>query len=132
MENNNWFAVPITLTVPGIDLQATNVSVPTPVYSGLQSNISWTVTNTGTVETLVSEWTDYVILSRDAAYDQTDNLLCYKQHVGALAGGASYSETMPCNIPAGLTGDYNIFVVTDRNNVVIEAENANTKALRSR
>ncbi|HQY68331.1 MAG TPA: CARDB domain-containing protein [Pyrinomonadaceae bacterium] len=125
MENNNWFAVPITLTVPGIDLQATNVSVPTPVYSGLQSNISWTVTNTGTVETLVSEWTDYVILSRDAAYDQTDNLLCYKQHVGALAGGASYSETMPCNIPAGLTGDYNIFVVTDRNNVVIEADNAN-------
>ncbi|MBK9768402.1 MAG: hypothetical protein IPP63_16075 [Chloracidobacterium sp.] len=32
---------------------------------------------------------------------------------------------MPCNIPAGLTGDYNIFVVTDRNNVVIEADNAN-------
>lgn len=124
-ENNNSFAAPLTLVAPGIDLQASNVSAAAPTYSGVPNTISWRVTNAGDSPTLVADWTDYVILSRDSVYDQTDSRICYKQHFGALAGGASYDATMPCVIPAGLTGDYNIFVITDRNNAVIETNDGN-------
>jgi hypothetical protein len=54
-ENNNWKATPITLTVPGVDLQASNVGAGSPLFSGVAQNISWTITNTGDTATLSSE-----------------------------------------------------------------------------
>lgn len=124
-EQNNWRAFPITLTAPGVDLQAVNVTANAALYSGLTSDIGWTVTNAGSSATLSDSWTDYVILSRDTVYDQTDRVIGYRQHNGVLNGGASYTETMPTYVPAGLTGEYNIFVITDRGNNVIENNESN-------
>ncbi len=125
-ENNNVKASgQITLSAPAVDLQAGGVSVSSPQYSGTYRNFSWTVTNTGTTQTLASGWSDHVYLSRDAILDPTDTQLGYINRSGPLAGGESYTQNTALFIPTGLTGVYNIFVVTDRNNVVVENNNAN-------
>jgi len=129
-ENNNARASgAITLTTPSVDLQASNVSVAAPFYSGTDLTISWTVTNFGTSPTLRPDWSDYVILSRDGIVDQSDRILGYLPHNGILAGGASYNVSSTFPIPNGLTGDYRIFVVTDYNNWIIEDNNANNTSL---
>ena len=124
-EMNNWIATPITLTVPGVDLQASNVSAATTVYSGLSTDVSWTVTNAGSSATLSNYWSDYVVLSRDSVFDPADRIIGYRQHNGVLNGGASYNETLSVFIPGGLTGEYSIFVFTDYGNSVTENSEAN-------
>jgi len=123
--NNLRASTPITLTSPAVDLIVGSVNVSLPHHSGTFREISWTVTNNGSTQTLGSAWTDYVILSRDSVLDPTDTTLGYRQRNGVLAGGANYLQTGTFLIPAGLTGDYNIFVITDKNNSVVEDNNAN-------
>lgn len=124
-ETNNARASAIALTAPGVDLQASNVAAPNPLYSGQTTNITWAVTNFGATQTLSADWTDYVVLSRDSVIDQTDRVVGYQQHAGALAGGASYNAALDVFIPAGLTGDYSLFVITDRNIAVVENNESN-------
>jgi len=130
METNNFRASsPITLTSPAVDLQVGNVSVSLPHHSGTYKDFSWTVTNVGTSQTLVSQWSDYVILSRDSVIDQSDTMLGYRTHTTALVGGASYTQTANFFIPSGLTGDYRVFVITDRSNSVVESNNTNNTSI---
>lgn len=125
-ENNNVRASgPITLTTPAVDLQVGNVSVALPHHSGTFRDISWTVTNAGATQTLATSWSDYVILSRDSVLDASDTTLGYRVRSAALAGGDSYTQTANLFIPTGLTGEYRVFVITDRNNNVVESNNTN-------
>lgn len=123
--NNVRASGPITLTTPAIDLQASNVSVLLPHHSGTFRDISWTVTNIGASQTLATQWSDYVILSRDAVIDSADITLGYRVRTAALAGGASYTQSASLFIPSGLTGDYSVFVITDKHNNVVESNNSN-------
>ncbi|MBP6003474.1 MAG: carboxypeptidase regulatory-like domain-containing protein [Pyrinomonadaceae bacterium] len=125
-ENNNLRASgSITLTSPAVDLQVGNVSVAMPHHSGTFKDISWTVTNSGSSATLATQWSDYVILSRDSVLDASDITLGYRTRSAALAGGASYTQTANLFIPTGLTGDYSVFVLTDKGNSVVESNNTN-------
>ena len=125
-ENNNAsVARPITLGAPQVDLLASSVQTNPVLYSGQNSNVGWTIQNTGANPTIAQNWTDYIILSRDAVYDQTDRVIGYQTCNSVLAGGASYAPNVSVFIPAGLTGEYNIFVVADRNNNVAEASETN-------
>lgn len=128
-ESNNLRAsAPITLSAPAVDLTVGSVSMSSPQHSGTFRDFSWTVTNIGTSPTLASSWTDYVVLSRDAILDPSDTTLGYRTRTGVLAGGANYVATASYFVPTGLTGDYTIFVLTDRNNSVVESNNANNTA----
>ncbi|MBX3265900.1 MAG: PD40 domain-containing protein [Acidobacteria bacterium] len=124
-DNNNATAVPITLTAPAVDLQVTTVNVDPVIYSGQFANISWTVTNTGSQATASSTWSDWVVLSRDAIFDPSDTLLEFRRRSEGLAAGGSYTENRQIAIPAGLTGDYRILIITDRHNEVVETNNGN-------
>lgn len=124
-DNNNATAVPITLTAPAVDLQVTTVNVDPVIYSGQFANISWTVTNTGSQATASNTWSDWVVLSRDAIFDPSDTLLEFRRRNEGLAAGASYTENRQIAIPAGLTGDYRILIITDRHNEVVETNNGN-------
>lgn len=124
-DNNNATAIPITLTAPAVDLQVTTVNVDPVIYSGQFANISWTVTNTGSQATASSTWSDWVVLSRDAIYDPSDTLLEFRRRNEGLAAGGSYTENRQIAIPAGLTGDYRILIITDRHNEVVETNNGN-------
>lgn len=123
--NNVRASAAITLTAPAVDLTVGSVSMSAPQYSGTFRDFSWTVTNVGTSPTLATSWSDYVILSRDSILDPTDTTLGYRTRTGALAGGTNYVATASFFVPVGLTGTYSIFVVTDRNNSVVESNNAN-------
>lgn len=123
--NNVRASAAITLAAPSVDLTVGSVSMSAPQYSGTFRDFSWTVTNAGTSPTLASSWSDYVILSRDSILDPTDTTLGYRTRTGALAGGANYATTASFFVPVGLTGTYTIFVVTDRNNSVVESSNTN-------
>lgn len=126
MEGNNASAaVPIALTLPQIDLQASSVNSNAILFAGQNTDVSWTVTNLGTQPTLSANWVDYVILSRDSVYDPTDRVVGYQIHAGVLNGGASYSTTISVFIPAGLTGDYTLLVIADLHNSVTENNEAN-------
>ena len=127
--NNVQASAAITLSAPAVDLSAGSVSVSTPHYSGTYRTVTWTVTNVGTSPTLASSWTDYVYLSRDSILDPSDTQLTYRTHAGVLAGGASYVQSTSVFIPVGLTGDYTVFVVTDKNNSVVENNNSNNTSL---
>lgn len=124
-QNNVLASTPVTLTAPAVDLQVESVSVAPPFYSGTNISVSWTVRNFGTNPTLGTRWSDYVILSRDSILDASDYVLGYRTRTEALNGGESYTVTGSFFVPNGLTGDYNIFVVTDRSNYIIESDNNN-------
>lgn len=124
-EQNNVYSIPISVTSPLVDLTAAVNGVQTPTYSGTMVNITWTVSNVGSSSTLGSSWSDHVFLSRDSILDTTDTHLGFQQRTGVLGGGESYQVMKPFYIPNGLTGEYFIFVVTDRNNQIVESNNNN-------
>lgn len=130
-ESNNTGATAGTFTVipPEVDLQVTNINVPSNSFAGQTMNVSFTVTNTSPAATTATNWTDYVVLSRDLIIDSTDRTLGYFSHNGVLASGANYSVTGDVFVPAGLTGEYNVFVVTDRSNNVLESNETNNVSL---
>ncbi len=123
--NNVRASIPVMFTSPGVDLQAVVNSVGTPTYSGMSTLVNWTVTNTGTTQTLANNWSDYIILSRDSIIDSSDKILGYAVREQALAGGASYTVSRAVSIPAGLTDLYRIFVITDYSNRIVEENDSN-------
>jgi subtilase family serine protease len=123
--NNLRASVPITVTSPGVDLIAAVNSVSTPVYSGRSVNVDWTVTNAGDTQTLSSNWSDWVYLSRDSIIDPSDRVLARFPRSGLLAGSASYTKTEAIRIPDGLTGDYRILVKADGGNAIAESNDDN-------
>ena len=123
--NNGSTGIPITLTVPDVDLTVSALSANPILYSGQLANVSWTITNNGANPTVTNSWADYVILSRDSVVDASDRVLDYRVHNGVLGGGASYSETSSLAIPGGLTGEYKIFVIADIRNYVVESNDSN-------
>lgn len=130
-ESNNTGATAATFTVnpPEVDLQVTNINVPANSFAGQTMSVSFTVTNSSPAATTAVNWTDYVVLSRDLIIDSTDRTLGYFPHSGALASGANYTVTGDVLVPAGLTGEYNVFVVTDRSNNVLESNETNNASL---
>jgi hypothetical protein len=115
---NNVQAVPITLTAP--NLAISNVSV-TPGTSEVDNqatlNLSWTVTNTSSIDASTA-WTDAVYLSSSAVFDpQTAVLLTTSSAPSVLAAGANYTTTLNnVSVPTGLAaGSYSVFFVANAN-----------------
>ena len=87
-------------------------------------NLTWTVSNTGSVDTLASQWYDRIILSTDATYGNADDVYVGQfLHNGAVASGAGYTGSGTVTMPTGLHGGSSLFVVTDIYNHVAEFPN---------
>ncbi|MEJ7862508.1 MAG: CARDB domain-containing protein [Pyrinomonadaceae bacterium] len=131
-ENNNATAAALTIVVPNVDLQVSSFNAPATAYSGQTMNVTWTVINAGMNPTAGTNWTDYVYLSRDQILDPTDQSIGYLSRQGRLLGGQSYNAALDVFVPAGFTGQWYLFVVTDNNNQIAESsENNNTSSGRS-
>ncbi|MEP7339614.1 MAG: CARDB domain-containing protein, partial [Acidobacteriota bacterium] len=124
-ESNNASVQPIQVQTPSVDLRVTAVDAPAQAFSGTAVTINWTVNNAGSAQTLASQWTDNIILSRDQILDVTDQVIGYLVHNGALNGGASYNATLNVEISLGLSGPYYVFVRTDANNTLAEPNEEN-------
>ena len=103
------------------DLIVAAASAPAAANPGQVIPVTWTVTNQGIGDTAVTQWTDKVYATSDAALGAIRVLIAaFARDHGLLQPGASYTETELVTIPYTLTGVYNLFVETDAQ--ITEAE----------
>ena len=109
--------LPITLA-PAPDLQVTSISTDANaghVFQGQTLNVTYTVTNEG-ASTPPDEptWNDLIYFSLGTTLDlEADPYLGMSEHQGGLAAGASYTVTVPVQVPSNLSGPYYLFVITN-------------------
>jgi subtilase family serine protease len=127
-EDNNLRTVAVTIQVPAVDLMVTTVDAPSTAFSGQEMTVSWTVLNNGSNPTIGSHWIDEVVLSLDQIDDPTDPVIASKQHNGVLNSHTSYNDSLSVFVPQGFTGQYYVFVRTDRRNEVAESNENNNSA----
>jgi uncharacterized delta-60 repeat protein len=127
-EDNNLRNVALPIQVPAVDLTVTTSDAPATAFSGQDMTVSWTVLNNGTNPTVGSHWVDEVVLSLDQIDDPSDRVIGSKRHDGVLNGQASYNDSLSVFVPQGFTGQYYVFVRTDRRNEVAESNENNSSA----
>ncbi len=108
------------------DLVVDSISIPSMAVSGQQIQIEWQVKNNGLGSTQSTLWTDAVYLSLDATLNTSfDTYLGGVQNLTALQPNESYLQTGTFTIPQGFTGNYYVFVYSNRYNNVIESVTTN-------
>jgi subtilase family serine protease len=103
-ENNNTFVIPISLTAP--DLIISEVTAPQTGIVGGQIQVTWKVTNQGTVDA-PTDWYDDVYLSSDqwlnySYYYYSDDIFLGRESITTqtpLAPNGSYSITKTFTLP---------------------------------
>ncbi|MDL2322168.1 hypothetical protein LJC47_07500, partial [Desulfosarcina sp. OttesenSCG-928-B08] len=117
----NGTITPVVGEIPYADLAVTTVTAPAIAAVGGQIELEWHVTNTGNQETDASAWSDKIILSTDGYVGNSDDIVLGTfQHDGTLAAGESYTGRASVTLPAGLDGNFQLFIVTDATNTVYE------------
>ncbi|MHC4995741.1 MAG: LamG-like jellyroll fold domain-containing protein, partial [Planctomycetota bacterium] len=119
--------------IEGPDLVVTDLTGPTELVIGdpAEIELSWTVQNQGPGTGLVGQWVDRVVLSTDNTIGNGDDVTAAEfTHTGLLDANTSYVETQTVTLPGGLTGAFNLYVVTDATNTAPEpdGEDNNTSA----
>jgi subtilase family serine protease len=117
--NNGPAPINITLTPPA-DLVVTSLNVPDEGIAGQPVNIKWTVKNAGTGITAATGWTDKMYLSDNLEVDTADQVVRAYIRIGALAPGASYTDSLQVFLPNSITGNYILIFKTDANDNVYE------------
>jgi RHS repeat-associated protein len=107
---------------PTADLQVSAVTVPSTVESGDYLAVSYSVTNAGIGRTNSEYWRDDVILSQDATFGNSDDVLLGSiYHANRLAPNENYTGTGSFKVPLDLQGNYHIWVYADAGRQVIES-----------
>lgn len=113
------------------DLLVASVDSPASGSSSRTIRVNWTVKNNGKAPTTVSGWYDAVFLSRNTSFDiSTAHKLGYLRHEGDLASGESYIAGLDVTVPAGFSGPYYSYVLTDSQNNVYEHTDEGNNVLR--
>ena len=113
---NNTEAVPITLTVPAVDLAISQPIAPASADVDDTIPIAFTVTNQGS-ETAQADWTDDVYLGTSPTYSSGDTLLssydANEYGDSPLDASASYTISDNIQVPNIAPGSYYIIFVTN-------------------
>jgi hypothetical protein len=106
-------ASPISLAAP--DLVMSVKEAPDAAVLGEPFDVSWTVTNTGSVPADAA-WQDGVYISGTSGFDPaTAQLLTTVTAPSALAAGASYTSATTVNLPSLPAGNYDLYFLADVN-----------------
>ena len=128
-EDNNVLAVPITLDAP--DLVIDDVTAPESINLDEPFEISWTVTNAGSVPA-PANWTDYVYLAHSTSENSTVTSLT-TQSISSqtpLPAGESYTITKTLTVTSWRPEADHLMVIVDRNRQQGETnENNNVLAI---
>ena len=123
-ENNNasTAAQPLVIEIPPpADLVVSQVNLPSQLAVGGSFTIDYTVTNASD-NPAYGRWTDAVYLSRDGQWDIGDILLGKVEHIGDVAGQASYTGQLTANVPPLKEGTWRVIVRPDLYNEVFEGQ----------
>ncbi len=123
--NNETAANPATVVtqsaLPEPDLS--NITAISPTVSGQDLSVGWTVTNNGGGTGNVPI-TDSVYLSYNQNLNSAYRYLGSVTNHGGLVNGASYTQNASFQLPAGLSGTFYVFVVSNSNSEVVESSSA--------
>jgi len=106
------------------DLIVEQVTGPKSAFSSTNISVSWKIKNNAS-GTASGSWWDYIYLSADAVYDVTDIYLGGKQNPSGLNASQSYNQSHTVTLPNGISGNYYLFVFTDKFNNINEVDNNN-------
>lgn len=108
------------------DLIVSNIQTPNNPSSGQTVQISWTIDNQGSGNTGVNiNWYDYIYLSPDPLFDNSDIYLTGVSNLTALTSGQGYTNSANVRLPNGIQNTFYIIVRTDRNGNIQETDNTN-------
>ncbi len=110
---NNGNSTSFNVVYREADLQISNLTVSSPINSGQNVMVTYTVTNNGNRATRVPVWFDGIYLSQDQTLDVYDQLIGQSKHVGVLNPGDSYTVTATATLPDNISGPFNVIVYTD-------------------
>lgn len=128
-ENDNLvFVYPLQVALPAVNLSVEGVDAPSEATAGFPAQFVWLVRNQGPDPTYAT-WSDVVILSRDLLLDPTDPVIGVYRHPSPLAGGESRTVQATFTVPAHLSGPYYVFVVSDRNNELLETDESDNRGV---
>jgi Ca2+-binding RTX toxin-like protein len=113
--NTDISAQPINIHLSDFpNLQVTEVFPPVLAFSGTQTEVSWTVKNTGLGATNTAYWYDEVWLSQDSNLDPNgDYYLGRTVNPRYLNSGESYGSSLIFTLPQGIDGNWKFLVRTD-------------------
>jgi subtilase family serine protease len=130
-EDNNVLALPISVTMPDVDLVVTEATAPATGVAGSGVYVSWRVTNQGTSTFAgygYGSETERFYLSEDTILDESDIYLTtassYNAY-GSISPGDSYTNEYWVGLPEGQFGSYYILVVADSANQQSETDETN-------
>ncbi|NJN12705.1 MAG: hypothetical protein HC815_34015, partial [Richelia sp. RM1_1_1] len=117
---------PVSIISRPADLVVTAVNASPTAEAGKTTRISWSVSNQGTGDSAAS-WNDRIIASTNNTLGDGDDieLARFSRNNGVLSAGETDSRTEDVLIPFELKGEYHLFVQTDTNNDVYEADKEN-------
>jgi subtilase family serine protease len=117
----------VTISRTFADLQINSFTPPATAEAGTGTVFSWTISNNGTGDTIVGQWTDQLILSGDNVLGNGDDIYLWSEnHTGLLNPGGSYTITRSVPIPQSVAaGEYNLFLRTDAYQQVTETDKSN-------
>jgi hypothetical protein len=119
--NNDDVYKALTIATLEPDLALSNVHASTNGYSGQPITVSWEVNNAGAAATGTTAFVDRVFLSTDTTLDPAhDTLLGTFPHETSVATSNGYTESRNVTLPAGISGDYFVFVFTDAQQALVE------------
>ncbi|MEQ8785303.1 MAG: CARDB domain-containing protein [Pirellulaceae bacterium] len=113
----------VALPAP-VDLAVGVITVPATGEPGQSASFTYQIDNLGS-EAALGSWTDTLYLSSDDAWDVNDVRLGSVLHLGDVAGGGSYSETLIAPLPGVVPGQYHVIVRSDIRNQIIEGDESN-------
>ncbi|NCS52426.1 MAG: hypothetical protein GPJ23_08650, partial [Microcystis aeruginosa G13-05] len=115
-ENDNTYAVPITLGAP--DLIISGATAPSSGVVNGAINVSWTVKNQGTTDA-PADWYDVIYLSSDNIPGNGNDSYIAEQFISTqtpLAVNGTYTINRSINLPNVTPGNYYIFFRADAYN----------------
>ncbi len=130
-ESNNSAIDDAEISFVTPDLVVDSVSSPATGEFGSAHSVTWTVRNTGAIET-DGNWQDAIYLSQDLVIGAGDTLLAsIPVAASPLVPDATYMRTVPVNLPltpAQTDGTYYVLVRTDVAAVLPESNEGNNDA----
>ncbi|MEZ6137702.1 MAG: CARDB domain-containing protein [Pirellulaceae bacterium] len=110
--------------LPPADLVVGTITIPPSGVPGQNATITYTVQNNGT-NPARGRWNDTLYISADDQWDFTDAFFGETLHIGDVAGGNSYTQSLTAPLPGVLPGDYHVIVRSDIRNRIVESNESN-------
>ncbi|HEX7097138.1 MAG TPA: CARDB domain-containing protein, partial [Acidimicrobiales bacterium] len=114
---NNTVTAGTDIATPSADLRVVSIQSQPQNFSGERATLSWTVRNEGgPVWAGTRLWSDQVWVSPDPTFiaSRATSLGSFVHAAGSgLGNGETYTQTVEVTLPAGIGGDYFLYVFPD-------------------